>query len=122
MRTFKFRAWNKNTNQMIDLQAITPLALDPTMFQDGVFIPFNESLIIEQFTGLLDKNGREIYEGDLVKLKVPETLPNGNLNLNKFVDEIKEVKWEMGISPSFNLICFRKDYEVIGNIHSKVGA
>jgi len=54
---------------MIDLHKITPLALSESMNSqlalqgmDGLFIPFHENLILEQFTGLHDW-----WEGDIFK-------------------------------------------------------
>lgn len=67
MREIKFRAWNKDTKTTVDLHKITPLALDQGLKQDGIFIPFIDSLIVMQYTGLKDKNGKEIYEGDIVE-------------------------------------------------------
>ena len=72
-REIKFRAWNKEDKIMIDLQKITPLALNDMMNtqlnlqgRSGLFIPFFKELELMQYTGLHDKNGKEIYEGDIV--------------------------------------------------------
>lgn len=70
MRTLKFRAWNSQTGKMIDLQAITPLAMDAKLLElgaKGLFIPFDEHMILVQFTGLTDKNNAEVYEDDIVR-------------------------------------------------------
>jgi len=67
MREIKFRAWYKYGKKMVDLYKIMPVAgADHNGTMDGLFLPFDNNIILMQYTGLLDKNGKEIYEGDVV--------------------------------------------------------
>jgi uncharacterized phage protein (TIGR01671 family) len=72
MRERKYRAWNTETGKMIDLQNVTPLALDPTLVAlgtQGVFLPFQPHIVIMDYVGAQDCNGVDIYESDLVRIE-----------------------------------------------------
>jgi len=63
-REIKFRAWNE-TAKMVEPHMVS---LDPTKEKfDSKDLVSEEGWTVMQFTGLHDKNGKEIYEGDVLK-------------------------------------------------------
>jgi len=66
MRDIKFRVWNKNRKMFI-IDGMTPKEIQDDATQSAELpMMTDEDCVWQQYTGLKDKNNKEIYEGDIL--------------------------------------------------------
>lgn len=110
MREIKFRAWDSFKEEW----QYQPESGDFD-FIDGLEIDYDkERFILEQYTGLKDKNGKEIYEGDILAYNV-YIISKGKQTFKE-----KQVIYDLlDFELLHTLYCLSttRSLEVIGNIH-----
>lgn len=130
MREIKFRAWDIHDQCWLNSFAI---------FYNGEFADMAKGvmhgdicqcdinyqktpphIIIEQFTGLYDKNGKEIYEGDVDEVGWIVTYVDDGKDGSTMGMECGWYVQRDNFESYRQLVCHDEEFEVIGNIHEVV--
>lgn len=129
-REIKFRAWDKEKKVMRELGSIQ-IDMQPFGITKKTFFEFKgiesgemvvgdivEKFVLRQFTGLKDKNGKELYFDDLVKIIGSEKIwhvTKDDFGIPVFIRPGIIITFEKYFlnDPSRH----RNDFEIIGNVY-----
>lgn len=116
---FKFRIWDKESQKYHN-------GMEVFDYMRGLLSP--DKYVMEQCTGLKDKNGKLIYEGDIVEIKVWDDIEEEVVKTKGKVYWSKEdasyliyISYDAEYSFNSYATFFGKEIKVIGNIHENAG-
>lgn len=120
MRDIKFRVWDNENKEMLKVQE---LDFESTFYGGRIAIrtdQYNdyfdtEDMILMEYTGLKDKNGKEIYEGDIIQY---DDIHKGVVEYSEeyaqfILKETGSIADEYEALGEFNI----KVFEILGNIY-----
>lgn len=109
-RPIKFRAWGKNIKEYLSVDGKEPQVLTLKDISNGCIYDI-DLFEIEQYTGLKDKNGKEIYEGDIIQID--------DYILGDFEVVWHSFGWKIKRSVGYESLSVHKseDCTVIGTVH-----
>lgn len=121
MVLLRFRAWLKEDKEMVDVEEINFYNGEFDFIGDAItWMCKSNDCILMQSTGLRDKNGKEIFEGDILNIETDEENVRVEVSWDSkhalFVFESKKYNEKEALGELFEDNSY--PFKIIGNIHT----
>ena len=133
MNNLKFRAWEKHEKKYNHKVLVGNLDINDDnytsclIFKGKEWVHFDEhsEIVLEQYTGLKDKHGKEIYVGDIIDINQTVngynlfviTFENGLINV-RYAHDMSQYEYDiLELLDWDQLSLIETENEVMGNIH-----
>lgn len=117
----RFRAWLKEDKEMVDVEEINFFNGEFDFIGDAItWMCKSDDCVLMQSTGLRDKNGKEIFEGDILSIETDEENVRVEVSWDSkhalFVFESKKYNEKEALGELFEDNSY--PFKIIGNIHT----
>ena len=113
MRTLKFRMYDEKYKTWVN---------DPVFIYPSTDVA-KQGIVIQQYIGLKDKNGKDIYEGDYINFSTNDTVELGDKDINEWKNQVVHYDEEkacvfFGYKYEFQILdkVMPETIEVVGNV------
>lgn len=117
----RYRAWLKEDKEMVDVEEINFFNGEFDFIGDAItWMCKSDDCVLMQSTGLRDKNGKEIFEGDILNIETDEENVRVEVSWDSkhalFVFESKKYNEKEALGELFEDNSY--PFKIIGNIHT----
>ena len=126
MREIKFRAWDERRWRYLNIDEFESMSpqwdgyVNTGRYGYGLMMEVSDGeYVLEPYTGLKDKYGKDIYEGDILRTVDGFRNYPGEVKFGKCMINSEYECWGFYMTQPFNdeLLTPDQIYEVIGNVH-----